>query len=339
MLNFIQNRRIIQVTHERDYKSFIFIIFLNVTSLFGQNLVPNPSFEIYDTCPVGPTYTQSNQIQLSTGWNHPTYFGTSDYFNSCADSSIIWTSVNVPNTYMGYQQPYHGQAYAGIYAYGHTDGDYGTEYIQCKLNSVLTAGQNYYISFYVSLADYSEYAISEIGAFFSVNPISRTDAKNFNFIPQVKSTGLFLDDTNNWMLIEGVFEASGGEEYITIGNFKDSITTDTLNTGISYPTGEDYAYYFIDGINLMKSSTSLPNIIPNVFTPNNDNNNDFFQVNIFANEFQVYNRWGQIVFSQKNQNPYWDGKDLNFRNVSNGVYYYVIKTEKKTLKGFVHVIR
>jgi len=52
--------------------------------------------------------------------------------------------------------------------------------------------------------------------------------------------------------------------------------------------------------------------IPNVFTPNGDGNNDFFEV--FGNkkawkqfEVQVFNRWGEKVYESGDMNFKWDG--------------------------------
>lgn len=53
--------------------------------------------------------------------------------------------------------------------------------------------------------------------------------------------------------------------------------------------------------------------IPNVFTPNNDGKNDFF--NIVTNglvtiqEFRVYNRWGKMIYNNDNPAEGWDGRD------------------------------
>ena len=66
-------------------------------------------------------------------------------------------------------------------------------------------------------------------------------------------------------------------------------------------------------------------IVPNVFTPNGDNMNDFFSIkNLLLYDFRkivIYNRWGQIVFSSEHYNNDWDGK-----NVPDGVYFGILET-------------
>ena len=52
-------------------------------------------------------------------------------------------------------------------------------------------------------------------------------------------------------------------------------------------------------------------LVPTIFTPNGDNNNDNFQV--FPNyikdfDLKIYNRWGELIFTSKNHEDRWDGK-------------------------------
>ena len=53
-------------------------------------------------------------------------------------------------------------------------------------------------------------------------------------------------------------------------------------------------------------------IIPNVFTPNGDGENDvlFVRSNVIEGDlyFAVYNRWGQLVFESNDLLKAWDGK-------------------------------
>ncbi len=77
----------------------------------------------------------------------------------------------------------------------------------------------------------------------------------------------------------------------------------------------------------------------NVFTPNNDGNNDKFVIeNILlypGNELSVYNRWGSEVFRKKDYDNQWEGK-----NQSPGTYYYLLKLSDGTsYKGWVEIIK
>lgn len=71
--------------------------------------------------------------------------------------------------------------------------------------------------------------------------------------------------------------------------------------------------------------------IPNVFTPNNDNVNDFFNIayvgirelSSFIQEFKVFNRWGQIVYNNESPETGWDG-EVNGKPAPPDVYVYKI---------------
>jgi gliding motility-associated-like protein len=68
--------------------------------------------------------------------------------------------------------------------------------------------------------------------------------------------------------------------------------------------------------------------IPNVFTPNNDQQNDRFLVGGMGLEsfkMEVFNRWGRTVFTSTNPNNGWNGGlDNSADKVPDGTYFYVI---------------
>jgi gliding motility-associated-like protein len=71
-------------------------------------------------------------------------------------------------------------------------------------------------------------------------------------------------------------------------------------------------------------------IIPNVFTPNNDNNNDLFVVRSSGlKEFNcvIYDRWGLEMIELASESMGWDGRTAAGVNVSDGTYYYIIKAQ------------
>ncbi len=87
--------------------------------------------------------------------------------------------------------------------------------------------------------------------------------------------------------------------------------------------------------------------IPSAFTPDGDGLNDTFSFltegNIEMETFQIYNRWGQMVFETRDVDTGWDG---NFKGTMapSDVYVYVIKfnlpgQEDQILKGDVTLIR
>ncbi len=89
--------------------------------------------------------------------------------------------------------------------------------------------------------------------------------------------------------------------------------------------------------------------MPNVFTPNNDGQNDVFKpllingIAIF--EITIYNRWGQKMFSWTATNGSWRGTIKNTQKIaSDGVYYYKLHAigydkKKYNMQGFFHLFR
>ncbi len=288
---------------------------------FAQvNFVPNWSFEDTVNCPTG-----GGQLYNALGWLNPT-LGTPDYFNGC--SSGI---VTVPNN-SGFQYAKTGNAYAGIFPYAFGS---GREYVEIKLTDSLKQGQMYCISFYLSLANTAGLGINKFGAYFSSGLVSSGTSSALLYVPQFESsvTQFFLD-TANWMKIEGTFIASGGENYITIGNFNSDSSTDTIQI-ISGALG---TYYFIDDITLIECEAP---VIPNVFTPNNDGMNDVFEIkNLLPNTTtQIYNRWGIKVFETNKQGEFWDGRTRSGNEAVAGTYFYIITAEEEIYKGFLQLIR
>ena len=87
---------------------------------------------------------------------------------------------------------------------------------------------------------------------------------------------------------------------------------------------------------------------PNIFTPNNDNSNDFFTlngVNVETLELVILNRWGNVVFESTDINAAWNGKNKNSGSAcSDGVYFYkYVLTgqgdQRAEGHGFVHLVR
>ena len=78
-------------------------------------------------------------------------------------------------------------------------------------------------------------------------------------------------------------------------------------------------------------------ILPNTFTPNNDNSNDLFipRQNRFIDrvDFKVFNRWGQKVFETSDPLINWDGTNLSEKQLAEGTYYYTCQIFEKRVAG------
>lgn len=314
---------------------------------YSGNLVPNHSFEDTVACPWA-----SSQIEYAVNWNRPT-MGTPDYFHSCG----LPGNTSVPSNFAGYKDARTGKAYAGFFSFFNDNRNY-KEYIEARLKDSLIAGKEYCLFFYVSLADNFRFASDGIGALLTTDSVySNNDSVLDNYTPQIVGSTI-ISDEEGWTYIGGSFIASGGEKYITIGNFSPNINTQTTPVsglpGINY----DGAYYLIDDVYLGPCDTldtipvtpplELPSIIvPNVFTPNGDGVNDMFLVETEGIETiscEIFNRWGIKVAEIKNLGDGWDGRTISGMEASEGVYYYVIKAigtnkELLTRTGFIQLIR
>jgi gliding motility-associated-like protein len=59
-----------------------------------------------------------------------------------------------------------------------------------------------------------------------------------------------------------------------------------------------------------------------------------------GNLVEVYNRYGQVIFSSRGYGVPWDGT-FKGKQVPSGTYYYIIdpKNGRLPIKGFVDVVR
>lgn len=94
-------------------------------------------------------------------------------------------------------------------------------------------------------------------------------------------------------------------------------------------------------------------ILPNTFTPNDDGSNDVYgPLNnrfIESIDFQVYNEWGNKVWSTTDPLIQWNGKDFGDNDLAEGVYYYTctvierrvsgLTTSDMVLRGHINIIR
>lgn len=107
----------------------------------------------------------------------------------------------------------------------------------------------------------------------------------------------------------------------------------TSNTYIVEEAGEYFVQVNSNGcvttdyINVYDDPCICEMIVPNVFTPNSDGNNDVFkqlecaQLNAFT--MRVFNRWGEMMFETNDHTFGWDGT-YNGTPCEVGAYVYVI---------------
>jgi gliding motility-associated-like protein len=239
------------------YITIVGLLFLSVNNnLIAQNLVKNPSFEDYLSCP-----TTGLMDGYLIGWD-VLYQNSAEYFHSCSN--------NIPLNSYGYQPARTGNAYTVITAYyydfyytaiGEED---ARSYIENKLMNPLQKDSIYCVSYYLSLQDSGDYGISgPNGAIQNVDAYLSDTIVDWNngfarrisgITPQIKSQQL-LEDTENWMLVSDLYKAKGGEQYIIIGNF-----LKPQNTVKVYYKPDMQVNYYIDDVSVTPFTIAPPKL-------------------------------------------------------------------------------
>ena len=83
-------------------------------------------------------------------------------------------------------------------------------------------------------------------------------------------------------------------------------------------------------------------IIPNVITVNQDDVNEKFVIQGLKpnSGLVIINRWGEVVLDTDNYLNDWEGKDISGKELTDGVYTYLLKEPDGNLKhGIIHLIR
>jgi gliding motility-associated-like protein len=128
------------------------------------------------------------------------------------------------------------------------------------------------------------------------------------------------------------------------------------NSSNAWLSPKEDATYFVYGIDTngcanhdsiyVKINYTNPVFIPNGFTPNGDGNNDRFKVSHYnfekVQEFRIFNRFGEEVFSGAN-NDGWDGT-YKGKMLDMDTYSYIIRLaypdgQVKVFKGDVVLMR
>jgi hypothetical protein len=289
----------------------------------GQtNLVPNPSFEDFISCP-----TAQDQIDNCQDWYSPTT-GSPDYFNECGSGA-----GGVPQNGFGWQYARTGTGYAGGEV-GSFSGSNTREYIQTQLISTLEAGSHYEVSFWVSLGDSSLKACDHIGAYLSETAISLSDATNLPYVPQVVSQdGIMISDNSDWIEIVDTIVANGGENYITIGVFADDAEVNWIPVSGGWSAAPHYYY---DDVSVNKVGTvGIENMISSGIDMllQNDGLVLVKSTSTITN-LELISATGAVVYALTN--PSDNTKTLNLSEFQSGTYFLFVRNEFEHKKYLIN---
>lgn len=401
------------------YIIFITLIMSNQSGYAQEynNLVPNPSFEIYSQCP-----DSLGMIDRVVGW-FAVCGSFIESFNECSSHP----DYSVPQNLWGNQMPRTGKGYSQFST--HLTIIDGREYIGCKLIKPLILNATYRFEMHISLAEWSSVACDQLAILVTDSAILCPSELFGNiswYIPQIttKKNDIY-SDTNNWVNISGTFTSLGNERFLTIGFFKEN---DSINWIFRHPYWSHWVEYYLDDVYLyeadkpplpanagddrlicrgdsvqlgstgyldytyqwstaekvvdtsgsiwvrpemtttyylkqtdFRSVTSYDTVlvvvkncdtaadtelvIPNVFTPNGDGKNDYFEIlnpGHLHYRIMIFNRWGEKINENDGSQP-WDGNHKQ-KPLPAGVYFYTLTCRNKsgtesTGSGVIHLVR
>lgn len=209
----------------------------------AQNLVPNGSFEEPPSC-VGTPWAYT--LELAAPWFSPSTSTPDLYTIDSISECGTFLSVDDPNNSELFRVPFDGNRFAGFYAFN--DGDTLKDYCSVPLFMQLLAGHTYKLRMRYQAYSAYRYAVGHLGALFTHDPISLDGWGMIHMEPQITFSGdSFLDQADDWGVLEGFMVAQGGEAFLTIGSFvpNDQVVVEEVS-GSNYTS----AYYLLDGVEL-----------------------------------------------------------------------------------------
>ena len=148
-----------------------------------------------------------------------------------------------------------------------------------------------------------------------------------------------IDAGQDYTIVLGGFTQLDGDGGITyLWSPEETLSNPNIENPIANPQ-DTTTYYLIgwdefgcEGYDSVTINVIDPVYIvtPNAFTPNEDNLNDQFIPLIIGPgtllDYQVYNRWGELVFDWQGNGPGWDGT-VNGVEAELGTYIFVARAK------------
>ena len=225
-------------------------------SLICQNLVQNGDFESYKK-------KEKHIIRFKKldYWYVPNN-STPDLYSNYNKSKDLRIGMN----WAGNQIPYSGESFIGLIAIQFNNTYEYREYITNELKHELIKDSTYCFSMYISLSSICGYAINNIGVHLSKEK-TRFDFQGGitpYYTPSIPIIRLEAITETSWVKICINYKATGGEKYLTIGNFDIDNAANIINVKSkkeikhSAPNGfVPQSYYCIDNVTLVPFNDSF----------------------------------------------------------------------------------
>lgn len=152
------------------------------------------------------------------------------------------------------------------------------------------------------------------------------------------------DDVRGYFIY---YAETQGQELVLI----DSLLDPTNNSYLHEPVRGISGCYAVSAFDQLGNESDLSNVVcvdncpayelPNTFTPNGDGANELFvpTVNRFiqAVDFQIFNKWGNLIYETADPLILWDGTTSSGAEVADGTYYYVCRVFEQRVSGDIEV--
>jgi len=306
---------------------------------YAQNLIQNPSFE--------DTVARPLEIFKARYWKSAND-GTPDIFTPY---NTLFPSRLSPKNFVGFQEPKSGKNYAGLqlHALYNEAAVSFREYLQNELAEPLVADSNYCFRIHLSLGDSSNYASRGIfGLYFTSDAIYQSGYTRIRKDPDVViSEKEYVYDKENWLQYDVQFRASGGERFLTLGNFWSNAIVDTSYLGGGLNSFFKHSYYYFDDLYLGFCDSTFDFEVPIEKTryeeplkifPNPVS--DVLQVYYQGNEdlqFRVYDKIGREVFPIEVEKVYGGYYRISLLDLPGGLY--ILKANGPVLKKSVKAMK
>jgi len=235
-----------------------FYSIVNQLTAQPQNLVPNGSFENFDTCPsimsnlilASPWFGAQCGYSVVTPYPYICSSGSSDFYHGCSGEIPNW--ITLGTTVFQFPKSGIGMAGAGVVFVPSNE---GREYLEVTLMEKLRANKKYCGSFYVNTPRAGGTMVSGIGMALTPDTLLQESIPNclFCIIDATASIQSPIDevitDSAGWTCVKGIYAAQGGELMMTVGSF---LPWDSLKYEAVPPYTYGYAYYFFDDFSVVE---------------------------------------------------------------------------------------
>ena len=168
----------------------------------------------------------------------------------------------------------------------------------------------------------------------------------FRYVPDPSCDGVLVDFTD---------ESQNADSYLwTFSNGTTSTEMDPqdiffpfaslLQTTLSVTTVDGCTADTSASENLLTFDDYFDFEVPNVFSPNGDGLNDWWEVDLklglsSCTKFKIFNRWGQLLFETDGADPSWNGRTFAGKETPPGVYFYIIEVNGNEFTGSFTLLR